>query len=98
PVLVVCRTSLGAVNHTLLTLDRLRREGIRPAGIIANHLTATTGAAEETFITQLTEFDPVTVLGEFPFLENPPSELQAWEKLSTYIDIDKLINRMTDKT
>ena len=96
PVLVVCRTSLGAVNHTLLTLDRLRREGIRPAGIIANHLTATTGAAEETFITQLTEFDPVTVLGEFPFLENPPSELQAWEKLSTYIDIDKLISRMTD--
>ncbi|MCD6430995.1 MAG: dethiobiotin synthase, partial [Deltaproteobacteria bacterium] len=25
PVLVVCRTSLGAINHTLLTLDRLRR-------------------------------------------------------------------------
>ena len=97
PVLVVCRTSLGAINHTLLTLDRLRREGIRPAGIIANHLTAATGIAEESFITQLTEFDPVTVLGEFPFLENPPSELKAWKKLATHIDLDKLLSRISDR-
>ncbi|MCD6533459.1 MAG: dethiobiotin synthase [Deltaproteobacteria bacterium] len=90
PVIVVCRTSLGAVNHTLLTLERLRREGIHPAGIIANHTTAVTGVAEETFIAQLTEFDPVTVLGELPFLENPPSEFKAWEKLATHINFDNL--------
>lgn len=98
PVLVVCRTSLGAINHTMLTLDRLRQEGIHPVGIIANHATATTGTAEDTFITQLKEFDQVTVFGELPFLGNPPSELQAWEKLTTHIDIDKLLIRMTNKT
>lgn len=95
PVIVVCRTSLGAINHTLLTLDRLRREGIQPVGIIANHLTATTGVAEETFIAQLTEFDPVTVLGELPFLENPPAEFNAWEKLTPHIDFDKLLSQTT---
>jgi len=98
PVLVVCRTSLGAVNHTLLTLDRLRREGIQPAGIIANHLMATTGTAEETFIKQLTEFDPVTILGEFPFLKNPPTEPKAWEKLTAHLDLDKLLNQITGET
>lgn len=95
PVIVVCRTSLGAINHTLLTLDRLRREGVQPLGIIANHLTAATGVAEETFIAQLTEFDPVTVLGELPFLENPPSEFKTWEKLAPHIDFDKLLSRTT---
>lgn len=98
PVLVVCRTSLGAINHTLLTLDRLRREGIRPAGIIANHLTAATSVAEETFLMQLGEFDPVTVFGEFPFLDPPPSEFKAWEKLTAHIDLDKLLSRMTGRT
>lgn len=98
PVIVICRTSLGAVNHTLLTLDRLRREDIQPAGIIANHLTAATGVAEETFISQLTEFDPVTILGELPFLEKPPSEFDAWGKLATHIDFDILLSRMTNES
>lgn len=95
PVLIVCRTSLGAINHTLLTLDRLRREGIQPVGIIANHLSATTSTAEETFIEQLTEFDPVTVLGELPFLRTLPSEFEAWEKLAAHIDFDKLLSLAT---
>ncbi len=98
PVLVVCRTSLGAINHTLLTLDRLRREGIRPAGIIANHLTKATGIAEETFLTQLCEFDPITILGELPFLAPPPSEFKAWKKLTAHIDLDKLLSRIISKT
>ncbi len=98
PVLVVCRTSLGAINHTLLTLDRLRQEGIHTIGIIANHLTAATGPAEETFITQLTEFDPVTVFGELPFLKKPPSDLKDWERLRAHIDTNKLLKRITGNT
>ncbi len=96
PVLVVCRTSLGAINHTMLTLDRLRQEKIEPVGIIANHTTATPDIAEETFIKQLTEFDPVTILGELPFLENPPSRLQAWKRLSGHLNPDKLLNLMVN--
>ena len=95
PVIIVCRTSLGAINHTLLTLDRLRREGIQLTGIIANHNIAATGIAEKTFIAQLTEFDPVTILGELPFLENPPSESKAWKKFAAHIDFDKLLNQTT---
>ena len=79
----------------MLTLDRLRREGIEPVGIIANHLAAKSGIAEDTFIEQLTEFDPVTVLGELPFLKHLPSELNYWEKLTPHIDLEKLLALIT---
>jgi dethiobiotin synthetase len=34
PVLVVARPNLGTINHTLLTIDKLRREKITIAGVI----------------------------------------------------------------
>ncbi|MCK5915055.1 MAG: dethiobiotin synthase [Deltaproteobacteria bacterium] len=92
PTLLVCRTSLGSINHTLLTLDRLRREGINPIGIIANHVTAP-GIAEEEFIAQLTEFDPVTILGESPYMTNLQPNFSDWQKLTPHIDIETLLKR-----
>lgn len=36
PVLLVARSTLGTINHTLLTLDALRRRGIPIAGVVLN--------------------------------------------------------------
>jgi len=36
PVLLVARSSLGTINHTLLSLEQLRREGIEVMGAIIN--------------------------------------------------------------
>jgi dethiobiotin synthetase len=36
PVLLVCRSSLGTINHTLLSLEQLRREGIEIFGVVMN--------------------------------------------------------------
>jgi len=38
PVIVVVRNKLGALNHTLLTLESIRRRGLSLAGIILNDL------------------------------------------------------------
>ncbi len=38
PVLVVVRNKLGALNHTLLTLESIRRRGLPLAGIILNEV------------------------------------------------------------
>ena len=38
PVLVVVGNKLGALNHTLLTVEALRSRGIEPAGLIFNNL------------------------------------------------------------
>ena len=37
PVLLVARPGLGTLNHTLLTLDAIRRRRLRCAGVIINH-------------------------------------------------------------
>ena len=36
PVLVVCRAGLGTINHTLLTLDALKRAEVGVAGFVTN--------------------------------------------------------------
>ncbi len=36
PVLVVARSGLGTINHTLLTVDRLRSSGLRVFGVVLN--------------------------------------------------------------
>ena len=36
PVIIVARTSLGTINHSLLTIDALRKKNITIAGMILN--------------------------------------------------------------
>lgn len=36
PILLVSRSSLGTINHTLLSLEQLRREGLDVLGVIMN--------------------------------------------------------------
>jgi len=38
PTIIVARTSLGTINHTLLTVDKLRQEGVHILGIVMNGL------------------------------------------------------------
>jgi len=36
PVLVIARTALGTINHTLLTLEALRKRRMSPVGVVLN--------------------------------------------------------------
>lgn len=40
PVLVVVSNRLGAINHTLLTVERIRADGLQCAGIVLNNIDA----------------------------------------------------------
>lgn len=48
PVIVVVRNKLGALNHTLLTLESVRRRGLPLAGIILNNVDGRTDEASRT--------------------------------------------------
>ena len=49
PAVVVARPALGTINHTLLTVDALRRAGVGVAGVVINRYPAETPpTAEET--------------------------------------------------
>jgi len=50
PVLVVAKSGLGTINHTLLTLAAIRRAGLDVAGVVLNgELNAGNRTAVETF-------------------------------------------------
>ena len=95
PVLVVSHTGLGAVNHTLLTLERLEREGLEVIGLIANHLLTEPGIAEREFISQIQEFSPVDILGELPGRAQPPTGSDDWQALSSCLDLDHLRQKLS---
>ncbi|MCH4091469.1 dethiobiotin synthase [Acetobacter sp.] len=71
PVVVVARSGLGTVNHTLLTLEALRRRGIGIAGVVLN------GPLNPGNRAAIEEHGRVAVLAEVPFLENVTAESVA---------------------
>jgi dethiobiotin synthetase len=73
PVVVVARTALGTINHTLLTLEALRRRAIRTAGVIM------VGVPDADNREAIERYGHVHVLGEMPRIEPLTSEsLLSW--------------------
>lgn len=68
PVLVVARSGLGTLNHTLLTLRCGSAAGIRFTGVVFNQTTPWISLADKTNPGSLTERTEVPFLGTFPFL------------------------------
>jgi dethiobiotin synthetase len=73
PVLVVARSSLGTINHTLLTLEALQTRSLRVAGVMMiGEPNADNRAAIE-------QYGHVPAIAEMPFLRPlDPGLLGAW--------------------
>jgi dethiobiotin synthetase len=73
PAVVVARSSLGTINHTLLTLDALRRRSIGIAGVVM------VGVPDADNREAIERYGCVSVLGEMPFFDPlTPDALAAW--------------------
>ncbi len=81
PALLVARTTLGTVNHTLLSLEALRRRGIPAAGIVLSGGSSTPGPEEEYTPRDLASFVgdvPVAVLPNLsPEVAGDPGRIAA---------------------
>ncbi|MBF0342458.1 MAG: dethiobiotin synthase, partial [Magnetococcales bacterium] len=82
PVVVVARTTLGTINHTLLTLEALRHRKLDVAGVILSGLP--NGVNREA----IERFGQVAILAEIPWLapltpealaDIAPRDEQTWE-------------------
>jgi dethiobiotin synthetase len=73
PVIVVARTSLGTINHTLLTLEALGRRALHVAGVVmVGDRNAENRAAIE-------RYGSARVVGEMPrFTRLAATDLAAW--------------------
>jgi dethiobiotin synthetase len=83
PVLVVARSGLGTINHTLLTLEALKGRSLRVAGVMMiGEPNADNRAAIE-------QYGRVPVVAEMPFLRPlDPGLLAAWSV--THLDAEFL--------
>lgn len=73
PVLVVARSGLGTINHTLLTLEALRVRSLRVAGVLM------TGALNADNREAIEKYGHVQVIAEMPVIKPLEREtLAAW--------------------
>lgn len=78
-VVVVARTALGTINHTLLTLEALRSRSIRVAGVVM------VGESNPDNRKAIEKYGSVSVLGEMPYFTSLDTEtLGCWAR--THLD------------
>jgi dethiobiotin synthetase len=94
PAIIVCRASLGTINHTLLTVEAALSRGINIAGIIINHTNKNSfdsGLAEATNPDLLRRLSPVPVIGVVPFIS--PVNALTLDEATNGLDYD-IIKRL----
>jgi dethiobiotin synthase len=73
PVIVAARSTLGTINHTLLTIEALRSRKLRVAGVVM------IGDADADNRAAIEHYGNVAVVGEMPrFDPLTPQSLRAW--------------------
>ena len=69
PVVVVARPGLGTINHTLLTIEVLRKRGVNVAGIVINYTRCQgRGLAERTGPAMIEKMSGIPILATVPHL------------------------------
>jgi dethiobiotin synthase len=80
PVIIVARTTLGTINHTLLTIDAIRQRQLPIAGVIM------VGKPNNENRIAIEKFGKVTVLAELPLLTPlTAATLQDW--VTTHLEL-----------
>jgi dethiobiotin synthetase len=100
PALVVGRTSLGSVNHLLLTLEALQSAGIKTCGVALNEpasQTCTSRARQQqaSTVELIRELAMVPVFGPVGFQENLQTHWrQGVETLANHPEIQRLAEHL----
>ncbi len=97
PAVVVARYQLGTLNHTLMTLDTLKQNGIPVRGVVFNQTRPEApDAIEQNQPRLIEELSGTQVLGEFPYINNLNTQSFSPEKLKeleTSVDFSGLIQK-----
>ena len=73
PVIITARSTLGTINHTLLTIEALQRRSIYVAGVVM------VGPPNRDNREAIEQYGAVPILGEMPMFDPlTPERLAAW--------------------
>lgn len=87
PVILVVGVRLGCINHAVLSVEAIERDGLELAGWVANVVDAQTSRLEENLAT-LAERLPAPCLGRVPrLLQATPAAVAA------HLDLARLVRR-----
>lgn len=72
PLIVVCRPTLGTINHAVLTLEYAKQKGLNIIGyVISGYDEKTTDPVIKTAEDEITNVTGVKCLMKVPYIENP---------------------------
>jgi dethiobiotin synthetase len=91
PVLVVTRTSLGTINHTLLTCYWARQSNLSVVGVVLNSPSRPPHSTEEANLEALATRLPAPLLGHVPYFSEPAYDLS---RVRASLDVDRLLARL----
>ena len=86
PVLLVARAALGTLNHTLLSLEALEREGIHSLGVVVSHTEATLSDAHAQNLAELKQRLGERLLGELPHVAHEAALPHTWLDLAGLLE------------
>jgi dethiobiotin synthetase len=102
PVVIVARSGLGTVNHTLLTAAMLRQHGIPITGVVLNDGASSpaAGGTDDPSIAGNAElierYGRLKVLGRFPCLPDEPEPAQLAEAARRTLDLAAIREAITN--
>lgn len=89
PILLVARTALGTINHTLLSVHEIAARKLAFAGVVLSHATGLLSPADEANLSHLREVLGDRIVGEIPHLtpsQSVPANAIATKWLLEQID------------
>ncbi len=88
PVILVCKSSLGTLNHTLLSIEALKRRNIEILGLVVN------GEKHLDNPKTLVDFSGIPLIAEFPYIKKMDSNNLdiLWKELDIKNKLISLLN------
>ncbi len=88
PVILVCKSSLGTLNHTLLSIEALKRRNIEILGLVIN------GEKHLDNPKTLVDFSGIPLITEFPYIKKMDSNNLdiLWKELEIKNTLISLLN------
>ena len=91
PVVLVVGMRLGCINHTLLTVEAITRDGLTLAGWVANCIDPQMAELDANIMT-LQHRIQAPMLGVVPNLANIEKASARMAACQTYLDLEMLLN------
>jgi dethiobiotin synthetase len=95
PLILVARSSLGTINHILLSLFYCQEEGLEVKGVIMSESTPDADPSEKSNAQVVAQFSGVPVLGSLPYLRDyagvKGNRAFLAQIFTEHIDMEKLL-------